>query len=278
MNSSTNEVTPNTNNSVKRLLLNPSSYYLHPIATIKSILGKDIKVVSHTPQSIITPSDDVIVDVVYTRISPTSTPNSLTSYTVQTNSLKPIAPGSNVYIGQVDSYTFQITDPPTTDTFKVHLFSGDNPTQEISTALVVENNFTTVLTPLKYPGWEHFTSAVDKLELGSSTSSKQLLTDHVPIYTEAIKQFSILHMIDNLIPVSTSSELPNSDTINTTAYVIDIRLLYNELIHRPPPLRGVIFASDLRVDKFIVVWFPTSSFTLTHDELKATVSFVIDCS
>lgn len=266
----------------KRLLLDYTMYTLHPVSTIKSILGRDIRVLSHESQSMVSSFDTIPVDVTY------ESPGSLERiYYLSKDDLKPISTGSSTYVGRIGDLLFRIDHPPT-DLKKIPVriyesltttSTGTSMTQVNYCATVVDTPLSSLITPLKYPGWvssvgvgnQQVNQSADR-QVNRSVSDRKELLENVEIYREGLKLFKHLPTADDII---VPDKLPGPDDFGTSAYVCSFWTLYPELQQRVGPVRGIIYAYDARSRPDVVLWFPTSNYIISPEELQNVADFIV---
>lgn len=266
----------------KRLLLNPTSYYLNPIKTIKSLLGHNTKIIKHQPQSIILQNDLIPVDVVYQD----SNTNSNKIYYINPDKLKPLSINSNKYIysdnnsdNNSDNIKFVITlNQIPTKTFPVRIFESLKSSVGYF-ANIIDNPLTSLITPLK-----NINSTKDVVNITNKEIFKEVnneeLKNNVVTYTTGLKLFNTLNMIDNIIPISSIPNNTNYSTnYSTTAYLINFFQLYNELIKQLQinnKINCIIFLYSDRTLPNICLYYPTINYSITKEELDSVREFVIN--
>lgn len=216
---------------------------------------------------------------------------------------------------------FVITlDQLPTKTFPVRLFESLKSSVGYF-AQICDSPFTSLITPLKYPGAGSI-STNSSMSTNSSTSdsshipsiTQKVLTEHINIYTTGLKLFNSLSLVDNIIPILNTDNIP-IDKYSTTAYVLSFRELYNKLVEvynrvngsmnssgrssssdnstntssrsnsssdNPSttssstisPIRGMIFLYADRLHPDVCLWFPTTSYSITINELHSVKGFV----
>lgn len=243
----------------KRLTLNYTDYILNPIRTIKSLLGHNIKIINHIPQSLILSNDTIPVDVTYS--SSNSSSNSI--YYINPNDLKPISINSTKYI-HVSNPKFVITLPTLpTKTFPVRVFESLKSSVGFF-GNIIDSPFTSLITPLKYAN-ANVNEQTQQVDVTSP--SFENLQSHVSIYTTGIKLFNSLSMIDNIIPID-SIPLELIDQYTTTAYIVD----FNKLFSLNPTHCMIFFYAD-RQHPDICLFFPTTSYIISPEELQSVKIF-----
>lgn len=267
-----------------RLKIPYFSYSLNPSRAIHQLLGNNITLLSYQANDIISPDNEVIVDVTYNSL-PLSM---LKIYYIPISSLKQIIPNSDKYAITINECNVKITIPKIKDFPKVipirvramlsnnYSASGQLDSQFLYYGTTVTNPMNNLCSPLKYIGheFEPFeTETIEpiyppsfKTQIQNSDKSKfdSLLQDTITHYKRILSTFSILSSIDYVVSVKTFQECK----LGTTGYVIPF-----EIIPTDKTLNGIILIQSKRIPNY-VLFYPSYNFKICPEELQSIKDFL----
>ena len=285
----------------RRLSINAAIFNSAPIRTIKQLIGPNAQLLSYKVNSIITPFDEILVDVVYKSL-PLS---SFAIYYIPIDSIKHLIPNSEKYIATINSISVKLNNPKLnefsnylpvrvkntiindTDAYEKYYSTIDDSTFELNTssnphsqplayfATTVSNPLNSLITPLSLIGANE--SASFSFELSEppklypdtfkQPKSPYTMEDMIRYYKQTTATIPSLSLIETITP-ATSFPAENNATMSTTAYVLDIDVLPSD-----KPIRGIVLLQPKRIPTYLL-FYPSNAYTISPDELKSIKKFV----
>ena len=243
------------------------------IQSIKQLLGQHINIISHKRHSIITPDNEVIVDVNY-NVIPFDQYN---IYFIDKSDIKQLLPNTDKYVFSINECNVKLSSS-TLNNFKkyvpVHIFttlsnnystSGQLENQFCYFALIVNEPMHNLITPLSmsfkpnpikalYP--KDFKPQVEEINENTLRSN----------YKNELTNISILSFVDNVVIAKSFQE--TSSNTSTTAFIID----FNK-IPRDKSINGIILIISER-KPFHVLYYPIKTFIITVEQLNSINEFL----
>ena len=285
--------------TTRRLTINASIFNASPVRTIKQLIGPNSLLISYKINTLITPYDEVIVDVVYKDL-PLSP---FAIYYIPTSSIKHLIPNSEKYVATINDIPVKLNNPKLNDfkdylpvhvkntiindttAYEQYYSSLDSTTYTLSTptttphneisyfATTVTNPLNSLLTPLSL-----LTSSASTASFGFSTTTPPILypetfkpppspydqASTIRYYQQTISTIPSLSLITTITPTNT---FPHETAITTTAYLLDASLLPDT------PIRGIILLQPKRPPTQLL-FYPTSSYIISSDEIASIKSFI----
>ena len=286
--------------STRRLAINAAIFNSAPIRTIKQLIGPNAQLLNYKINSVVTPFDEIIIDVTYKDL-PLS---AFTIYYVPINEIKHLMPNSEKYIVTINSISVKLNNPKLnefkdflpvrvkntiindTDAYEHYYSTLDGSNFELNTsashsqplayfATTVSNPLNSLITPLSLIGANEtasfaFTINEPPTLYANDTSFKPpqstyTMDDTIQYYKQTTATIPALSLIENIV---SSNTFPSTDTMTTTAYIIDASLLPTN-----KPLHGIILIQPKRIPTQIL-FYPTNAYTISPDELKSIKAFI----
>ena len=280
-------------NSTIRLSISSSFFNTSPVRAIKQLIGPNATLISYTVSSVLTSSDELIVDATYRSLP--ITPFSI--HYIPLSSIKHLIPNSEKYVATINSLTVKLNNPKlsdfhdylpvrikrtiinTSDTYESYYSTADDSTFTINEntvapiayfATTVVNPLNSLITPIHTFSTSFTIPSPTPLYPSSFTPPKCQYTieDTVNNYRQTV---STIPMLSNISSISHSSSFPSSSAttspIPTTAYIISSSVLPTTPIH------GIIVVQPKRIPD-LILYYPTNSFMLSAEELASIKSFI----
>ena len=276
--------------STIRLSIASSFFNASPVRAIKQLIGPNATLISYTVSSILTPSDELIVDATYRSLP--ITPFSI--HYIPLSSIKHLIPNSEKYVATVDSLTVKLNNPKlsdfhdylpvrikrtiinTTDVYESY-YTTDNSTFTLNEnatipiayfATTVVNPLNSLITPIHSHSTSFTVPTPEKLYPPSFNPPKSRYTidDTINNYKQTV---STIPMLSNISSITHSSTFPtsSSSSLPTTAYIIPTSSLPSTSTH------GIILIQPKRIPD-LILYYPTNNFTLSAEELASIKSFI----
>lgn len=276
--------------STIRLSISASFFNASPVRAIKQLIGPNATLLSYTVSSVLTSSDEVIVDATYYSLP--ITPFSI--YYIPISSIRHLIPNSEKYIATVNSHSVKLNNPKlsefhdylpvrikrtmvnTTDIYESYYSTTDDSTFTLNDNASVPIAYfaTTVVNPLNYlitpihPYSTSFNILTPSPLYPSSfvpPKSQYTIDDTINNYKQTV---STIPLLSNISSIEHSTTFPvDSSPIPTTAYVVSASILPSSSIH------GVILIQPKRIPD-LILYYPTNTFTLSAEELASIKTFI----
>jgi hypothetical protein len=260
----------------QRLTVPYKLYNLKPVSTIKSLLGKDIKITSIKTNDIVLYDDTVIVDVEYSDIP---IPGALIFY-IPIKQFKPIIPDSTTYVITVNGCSVKV-QLRTNIRFKEIIPLRINKVMANNTVdneqvdqqfpyfgVVVKSPLSYFCTIIKYPNTHYLLYepiSIEKIYPEGFVPSKTIDTDKIiGSYLSCIRNISSLNFITDIVAASSLEKC----TEYTKGYLIDWKFLKDSEL-----LKGIILVQPERLP-YLVVFIPSQSYRIDKDELASINRFL----
>ena len=281
-----------TISSTIRLSISSSFFNASPVRAIKQLIGPNATLISYTVSSILTSSDELIVDATYRSLP--ITPFSI--HYIPISSIKHLIPNSEKYVATINSLTVKLNNPKlsdfhdylpvrikrtiinTSDAYESYYSTIDDSTFTLNEnattpiayfATTVVNPLNSLITPIHQFSTSFTIPTPDPLYPSSFTPPKSQYTidDTINNYKQTISTIPMLSVISSIMHSSTFPANSSLSPVPTTAYIISSSSLPSSSIH------GIILIQPKRIPD-LILYYPTNTFTLSAEELASIKSFI----
>jgi hypothetical protein len=267
----------------RRLKISYKLYNAKPTATLKSLLGRDIKILAVKISDCILHDDTIIVDVEYSDISF----NSLTIYYVQLDKIKQVIPNSTTYMTTINGHAVKINIKNNLQYKKIipikinkmitnNTVENEQVEQQFSYfGIIIRNPLNHYCTIIKHPlhCYQFFDSPpIERIYPQEfKFQASEITTDKITrAYMSTIKNIPSLAFVSDIVVMcSEEVNLINSCTDYTKGYLIDwTKAKYSGA------LKGIILVQPDRLP-YLVVFIPSQTYKMSEEEMK-TISCFLD--
>ena len=296
-----------------RVSVNATIFNSAPIRTLKQLIGPNSVLLSYRINSIITPSDELLIDIVYSnlKISP------FIIHYIPMKEIKHLIPNSEKYICVINGQTVKLNNPKLndfhdylpvriehtnindTDAYDKYYSTCDGETYTLNTSdshstpiayftKNVLNPLNTLLTPLSLIGGNSYSSFAYTINHDNNTDGD--CGDNYPpvLYPKSFKPPEIYSLADTeQYYKQTATTIPALNIIETFQTLKQTDSLPNineptstiafimpfDILPLTHDIKGIILIQPKRLVRYIL-YYPTNSYIISTDELNSIKRFI----
>lgn len=252
----------------KRILVPARDFALHPINTVKSLIGLDVEIKSVKQNEVFREDGLLLVDVLYLSLDL----NPIIIHFIKKEDLKPISPYSqdygikindlNVLVDMkgidkdkfIDYYPIQIMRKDFIENKRYFQYYGtitSKPLGYLCTPLISKNRWELPMPKKLYP---------------DGFSPKESITKEIMMnfYKYEIAKLKLVSKIKNVVYVSKFEDCKSD---------LDAYLIKWEEIQKQDIIQGIIMLQPKRIYD-VVLYIPTQMFMISKDDINSITSFI----
>ena len=296
----------NSDNTLKTLRLSINYHYFnaHPVRAIKQLIGQNATLVSYKVNSVVTWDGSVIVDIVYRSIPI----DQFSIYYIKQSDIRHLIPNSEKYVTVVNGCNVKLNNPKlsqfrdwlpiriknsminSTDDYENYYTQSvsDSSLNELKSnseglanyfGTTVTNPMNSLITPLnsinsnesdESSSWGFSVNIPDKLYPDSFKPKDSYTLDETIKYYRQVAQAIPATSIIQDIQVVDNNKLPDSKSMETIGYIINIKLLDQ---CKDGELNGIILIQPKRICE-LLLYYPTNAYTISSQEIESIKKFI----